>query len=449
MKKSILKILAIAVPLLVIAFLIISKCTDLFSGSNPLKIDKTLTAYVTLEVEITQFIKESAVADAIDDTFNEIIEKTRADASLSNQPVLDIFMHNFNIIARPKGKSLISYFDMGDMLEFKEEKFIEKLNNRINDAVYQVKEVISTRLNISGFADAVIQKIGNRKLHIVIKGSCDEETMRKLILTRGFLGFHLVKNNSMATELFYKIDRIVSGKVIGNTSQTDKKSANTEDPYAGLSQEEVSKRYKADHPFTILFQTLYQYPDNDRRTIAVNYVSNKFIEGDYSFIIEEKNLIKFDSILNIPEIKALYQYDFRILREANPSQVFSKQTKNKFYNFHVIKLLPELTGEVIADASSGSEGKTNQSTVKLEMNVDGAERFARITGENIKKRIAIVLDDFVYSVPRIQSKITGGNVQVSGMATAEEAKLMEIVLKAGALKAPLKLIGLKIEKQKN
>jgi preprotein translocase subunit SecD len=129
--------------------------------------------------------------------------------------------------------------------------------------------------------------------------------------------------------------------------------------------------------------------------------------------------------------------------------VFSKQTKNKFYNFHVIKLLPELTGEVIADASSGSEGKTNQSTVKLEMNVDGAERFARITGENIKKRIAIVLDDFVYSVPRIQSKITGGNVQVSGMATAEEAKLMEIVLKAGALKAPLKLIGLKIEKQKN
>jgi preprotein translocase subunit SecD len=76
----------------------------------------------------------------------------------------------------------------------------------------------------------------------------------------------------------------------------------------------------------------------------------------------------------------------------------------------------------------------------MEMNSDGAADWARITGANLKKQIAIVLDNVVYSAPVVNSKITGGNSQIEGMANIQEAKLLEIVLKAGALPAPLAII---------
>jgi len=69
----------------------------------------------------------------------------------------------------------------------------------------------------------------------------------------------------------------------------------------------------------------------------------------------------------------------------------------------------------------------------MQMNSEGAADWARITGSNINKRCAIVLDNVVYSAPNIKSKITGGNSQIEGMANVQEAKLLEIVLKAGAL----------------
>jgi preprotein translocase subunit SecD len=76
----------------------------------------------------------------------------------------------------------------------------------------------------------------------------------------------------------------------------------------------------------------------------------------------------------------------------------------------------------------------------MSMDDEGSDRWAQITGANIKKRIAIVLDDQIYSAPVVNQKIIGGNSQITGMADAEEARLLKIVLKAGALKAPVRMI---------
>src|SRR5260221_1835876 len=74
------------------------------------------------------------------------------------------------------------------------------------------------------------------------------------------------------------------------------------------------------------------------------------------------------------------------------------------------------------------------------MNSEGAQAWARITGANVKKRIAIIMDSACFSAPQVITKITGGNSQITGMENAEEAKLLEIVLKAGALPAPVEII---------
>ena len=100
----------------------------------------------------------------------------------------------------------------------------------------------------------------------------------------------------------------------------------------------------------------------------------------------------------------------------------------------------ELTGGVITDAQSNIDPQTSAPEVTMQMNSEGAREWARITGSNIGKRCAIVLDGVVYSAPKIESKIPNGSSRITGSANLDEAKLLEIVLKAGALPAPVDIL---------
>ncbi len=82
----------------------------------------------------------------------------------------------------------------------------------------------------------------------------------------------------------------------------------------------------------------------------------------------------------------------------------------------------------------------NMPIVNMEMNAEGSRDWARITGANVGKYIAILLDGVVYTAPVVRTKIVGGRSRIEGMENVEEAKLIEIVLKAGALPAPVEII---------
>ncbi len=99
-----------------------------------------------------------------------------------------------------------------------------------------------------------------------------------------------------------------------------------------------------------------------------------------------------------------------------------------------------LTGESITTAEVSIDHQFNKPYVSLSFDPQGARSFERITGENIKKRLAIVLDGTVYSAPVIQDKISGGNASITGNFTMEEARDLAIVLRAGALPAPVKIL---------
>jgi preprotein translocase subunit SecD len=112
----------------------------------------------------------------------------------------------------------------------------------------------------------------------------------------------------------------------------------------------------------------------------------------------------------------------------------------RYFMLYPVRSTAELTGGVITRAQHSVDPNYNQWIVSMEMNSEGARDWARITGANVNKRIAIVLDDAVFSAPVVRSKITGGNSQIEGMENQDEAKLLEIVLKAGALPAPVDII---------
>ena len=124
--------------------------------------------------------------------------------------------------------------------------------------------------------------------------------------------------------------------------------------------------------------------------------------------------------------------------------LFEKKVNNETGVVRKIPLLLKkqaaLTGDLLSDAKVSIDSRFSEPYVSLSFNTDGAMRFEEITGANVKKRLAIILDNTVYSAPMIQERISGGNAQITGSFSMDEAKDLSIVLKAGALPAPLKML---------
>jgi len=460
---------------------------------NSLKLGLDLRGgmYVTLEVDVLKLIEESAQKEAVDEIFTEVIERTRKQALKSDKDIMDMFLENFDNYARAKyGKTLMNYFDVGDYRDASEDKIIKKLRSDADAAIDQAKEVLTQRVDKYGIAESTVQKQGTRRIMLELPGVKNEQEMHNLLQTTARLDFKLVKNNVDIVRMFSKIDKILSKREIKNDSlaadslaadsltkmannsntvvkgdiakkdktkidsvktDTSKKdsssktdSAKSSDPYAGLTDQQKRTKYLAEHPFTSLFVTYYLPPSEGKRhsrPVPVQYITEDFPDGDYSFEIFNDNLARFYEILSRPSIKALIPFDREIVRDAKPIEAYLKQDENaKYYNFYALKKEAELTGDVITDARASFDPVTNQPMVSMNMNSEGAERWATITGANIKKRIAIVLDGQVYSAPVVQNKIPTGNSQITGSSTIEEARVLEIVLKAGALSAPVEII---------
>lgn len=422
--------------------------------------------YVMLEVDIVQLLKEAASHDAIDDIFEQVIDKTRKETDINeDQSVLDVFQKNFNEIAKPKGRTLINYYEISG--EISEEKILEKLKKDIDDAIDQAKEVIRQRIDKYGVSEPSIQKQGARRIVLELPGVNNEEEMHKLIEVSARLEFKLVRNNAEIVHAFYKIDEYLSkAKKLGVGADSTKKdsvkadstaikvdstkvavndstkkdtaaakTADTSDPYAGLPKEEAQKRYEKDHPFTSLF---ISYFIQNEKSQPISYIKDDFPDGEYYFQIPQSSLERFNNYLKRSDINRLIPNDLQVLRTAKSSS--PANASNPIYSFYCLKREPELKGDVVTNAHASFDPQSNTPVVMMEMDPDGSATWARITGANIKKKIAIVLDDQVYSAPTVQGKITGGNSQITGMQNAEEAHLLEIVLKAGALKAPVKIM---------
>jgi len=107
---------------------------------------------------------------------------------------------------------------------------------------------------------------------------------------------------------------------------------------------------------------------------------------------------------------------------------------------YLVKKRALMTGEYLTDARVQIDNRFNEPYVSIEFNRKGAKIFERITGENVKKRMAIVLDNKVYSAPTIQEKIPGGSARITGSFNTQEAHDLAIVLRAGSLPAPVEII---------
>lgn len=367
---------------------------------------------VVLEVNTGKLLQK--LAKDPDQTFKDIMASAQKEATLSDESVVDILAKKLE----EKGIRLSRYF--GSVRD-DDNTIISNLKKDAEDAVSRAMEIIRNRVDQYGVSEPTIQRQGSRRIIIELPGVAREEEAKQLLQGTALLEFRLVKDPEFTISVMQNIDKVLAGNVNLDSTGTDSsvasnkgKDTTAQDTTKQLSQEEFKKQ----HPF---FSIALINPQSK--------TADAFVKDD------ERN--KLNALLKQPDVQKVIPDNVEFVYSA---KTFTAQNGNKYYTLYLVNKTPELTGGVITDAQANIDPMTSSPIVNMTMNSDGATQWARITGANVGKRIAIMLDGAVFSAPNVKGKIPGGRSQIEGMANMEEAKLLEIVLKAGALPAPVDII---------
>lgn len=371
---------------------------------------------VVLEVNTAQLLEK--IANNPDDEFKKYLNQSAQEALLSDESVVDILYRKF----QENNIRISKYYGS---IRTEDAEIVDDLRKQSEDAVSRAMEIIRNRIDQYGVSEPSIQRQGDRRIVVELPGVAKEEEARQLLQGTALLEFRLLKDPDYAITVIQKIDEASAGKVsldtLGTSGDSTLASADTSaakndttDP-ANMTEEQFAK----EHPFFALVQYDPQF---------------RSAEG----YVRKDNKEKLIRLLQSDEIRRVMPDNVEFLFSAK--SIRDAQSGTEFYLLYLVNKEAELTGGVITNAVATLDPTSSQPIVNMEMNSEGAIEWARITGANIGKRCAVILDGVVFTAPNIQNKIPGGRSQITGMENLEEAKLLEIVLKAGALPAPVDII---------
>ena len=378
-----------------------------------LKLGLDLRGGMHLVMEVDQVDLFEQKAWNKDGKFTAIMQNVRAKALQSDARVIDLLSAEFKSENIPLSRY---FYDIRNS----DQEIISKLEKESEDALNRAKEIIRNRIDQYGVAEPVITTQGSRKIIIELPGVSDENRVRNLLKGTAKLEFRLLREPEVMVRTLDRINSylVQNGTAVQTTPAADSSAATPATP-ASLP---IAAKPAAPVNMQPSAKPLYD-------------VIGVFQNGTAYTAEHSKEYVS--SLLHRSDIQALLPQDSELLIAAKPDM---GKNGEKLYSIFLVRKAPELTGGVITEAKAtfGSQGV--QPEVLMSMNSEGTSKWARITGANIGKRIAIVLDGAVYSAPVVQSKIPSGNSVINGIESLEEAKDLEIVLKAGALPAPVRII---------
>ena len=389
--------------------------------------------FIALEADIPTLVKN--LASNRNQKFDDLLlEITNDFKSNKGSNFFDIFRSK----VQSSDIKIVRYFhEHGSNID----DIISSLEEETEDSINRVLEILQNRIDQFGVAEPTIQKQGKNRILVELAGIQDSERARSLLQSTALLEFYLLKNNSSTTEIITQLDNILKKNVsdeeleelISETSTSNEKNTEdltdnnftTVDEIFGETAPNVSDSIEAKSDLAVdsPFQSLIE-----------------FVQGD--MVVKTKNVYALKKLLNDDGAKLK-------LKSSSGQFLFSNNyetigTSGEYYRLYYLESLPELTGGVVekAKANLGSLGGGNAGlpVVSLDMNVEGAKTWSRVTGANIGQRIAIVLDNKVHMAPNIREKIPGGRTQIEGFADINEAKDIAIILRAGALPAPVDIV---------
>jgi preprotein translocase subunit SecD len=365
--------------------------------------------HLVMEVDILDLIQQKAWNK--DATFTRVMESVKSQAAAeSNANIVELVAAGF----KKENIKLSRYFyDIRDS----DQDIVNKLNTESKDALTRAKEIIRNRIDQYGVAEPVIQTQGSQRLIIELSGVTDEARVRKLLMGTAKLEFRLVKDPQATLRAIQSISGVsltapaapVAAAPVDGAAASD--SAKATAPVAATPASAAASVKKLSDVIGMMPNGMVFAPAYARDQVT--------------------------AVLNRPDVLALLPQDTQLLLAAKPEQTAKGE---KYFPIYLVQKTPELTGGVITEAKATFSAQDNQPEVLMSMNDEGTSKWARITGANIGKQIAIVLDGAIYSAPVVQSRIPSGNSVINGIGDLNEAKDLEIILKAGALPAPVRIL---------
>ena len=357
--------------------------------------------YIVLEVDLPQLINN--LASNKDKKFEIFLDQLNSQYSNNTGDFFTLFEQN----ARNQDLKLPRYFiNYGKT----KDQIIEQLKLQADDSINRVIEIIQNRVDQFGVSEPTIQKQGNDRVIVELAGIQDPERARSLLQSTALLELMIVKSVESTNTIIRQIDNI-----------------------ADISND--TKEQKSD------VENLFNSDSNTN-----NLLFSSLLIGVGSDIgVDENNLEKLNAILKQESIKQLLDATNSQFLLSNSAKAFINDfgEEEKLYIVYHLNKNAELTGGVIEDAQvriAQSGVTAGQPIVQMEMSSAGSREWARITGANIQKRIAIVLDKKVHMAPVINSQIFGGATVIEGLDSINEAEDIAIVLRAGALPVPVTIV---------
>ena len=404
---------------------------------------------VILEVSVPDVL-ENLADHKVDAAFVKSMKEARAEHEVSQSDFITLFINAFKKNA--PGRHLSEIFAtqqlQGKVSPNSSDKDVEKvLRTEVQAAIDNSFLVVRTRIDKFGVVQPNIQKLEGQQGRIMVEmpGINEPERVRKLLQGSANLEFWETYNSDEIIPYLSQLNQREANHRSGVKEEVADSAANDTAAVAAVEKAEAKAQAKAS------FKTKKNAKTDDAASMAEAKKQNPLFSifqpsgnGALSLVgyASARDTAEVNKIIYSALAKQILPADCRLLWSAKPADGI--QAKN-IYELHAIKVTTTngrapIEGDVVTDAKDQFNNLTGSPEVSMTMNSDGARRWAALTKANVGKAIAIVLDGTVYSAPRVNGEISGGQSSISGNFTIEDTKDLANTLKSGRMPAPAHIV---------
>ncbi len=402
--------------------------------------------HVTLEVSPVDIL-QGLSSNSQDPDFLQAISIAKEKIKGTQLNFISEFYAEYKTIAPQKNLSQIfaTVSNRGRIgFDSSDSEILDIINEEVERAIDRSFNILRTRIDRFGTSQPNIQRLqGTGRIQIELPGVDNPERVRKLLQGVAKLEFWEVSeiNETEVSQTIQIIDQFaVSQNILNNASESG-----TEDEPDNTSQSDDIESLLSGNSDDSDNNSTTEATENDDENLLANtsspLLSNLRSEfGGLFYNLDDT--MSINSILSNDKVQQLIPNTIKFLWAVKPTEN-TADPSDQVLELFVIKTSrggkAPLTGEVITDARQDLDQSARPS-ISMQMNSNGAKNWRRLTSTNIGRRVAIVLDNYVYSAPFVQNEIPNGNSQITGDFTIEEAQDLANILKAGTLPAPTTIV---------
>ena len=407
---------------------------------------------VILEISVPDVV-ETLADHKTDAAFVKSMEQAKKEEETSQSDFISLFIKYYRQNA--PGHRLAEIFATqqlkGQVSTQSSDKEVEKaLRSQVQSAIDNSYNVVRNRIDKFGVVQPNIQKLEGQEGRIMVEmpGVREPERVRKLLQGSANLEFWETYNSEEITPYLRQLDQTMAngGEVKKDTAATEKKDDAAEKAEVAEKTSPAKLKVNANKNSAAKAAASSESAQmaQAKKTNPLLAVLQLAPQGSLSVVgyANVRDTAAVNKIIYSAAAKQVLPSDLKLLWGAKPADGLS--VKN-VYELYALKITQSnghapLEGDVITDAKDEFDQMSNRPSVSMSMNSDGARRWAEMTKANINKAIAIVLDGAVYSAPRVNGEISGGNSKITGNFTIEDTKDLANTLKSGRMPAPARIV---------